>query len=107
MSYACRRKKYSSNFAFKIYIDLRQSVDANLVIWSPYEKFSGKKKSYLLLYGLPSSLTYWIVGNFFQVLFGFVIISTIEIICMKYFQLRKIANRTKCNTFFDIQSDVM
>ncbi len=26
---------------------------------------------------------------------------------MKYFQLRKIANRTKCNTFFDIQSDVM
>ncbi len=53
------------------------------------------------------SLTYWIGGNLFQVSFGFVIISRIEIICRKNFQLRKIANRTKCNTFFDIRSDVM
>ncbi len=53
------------------------------------------------------SLTYRVVGFFFQVSFGFVIISTIEMIRRKYFQLRKIANRTKCNTFFDIRSDVM
>ncbi len=53
------------------------------------------------------SLTYRIVGNFFQVSFGFVIISRIEIIRRKYFQLRKIAIRTKRNTFFEIRSDVM
>jgi hypothetical protein len=53
------------------------------------------------------SLTYWIVGIFFQHLFGFVIISTIEIIHMKYFHLRKIADRTKRNIFFDIRSYVM
>ncbi len=35
------------------------------------------------------------------------IISTIGIICRKYFQLRNFANRTKRNTFFDIRSDVM
>jgi hypothetical protein len=44
--------------------------------------------------------------NFFLVSFGFVIISAIEIICRKYFQLRKIANRTKCNSFFDIRKRI-
>ncbi len=52
------------------------------------------------------SLTYWIVGNFIQVSFGFVIILAIEIIRRKYFQLRKIANRTKRITFFDVQKRI-
>jgi hypothetical protein len=39
-------------------------------------------------------LTYWIVEKKFQVSFGFMNISTIEIISRKYFQLGKIANRT-------------
>ncbi len=52
------------------------------------------------------SLTYWIVRTFFPVSFGFVIISAIEIIRRKYFQLRKIANRKKRNSFFDIQERI-
>jgi hypothetical protein len=52
------------------------------------------------------SLTYWIVGTFFPVSFGFVINFAIEIICRKKFQLRKVANRTKCNSFFDIQKRI-
>jgi hypothetical protein len=52
------------------------------------------------------SLTYWIVGIFFPVSFGFVINSGIGIIRRKYFHLRKIANRTKCNSFFDIQKRI-
>ncbi len=52
------------------------------------------------------SLTYWIVGFFFLVSSGFVKISAIELICRKYFQLRKIANRTKGNTFFDIRKRI-
>ncbi len=85
-----------------------QSVDANLVIGSPYGNFSEKEKNPKFYYmDYLRSLTYLIVGNFFQGLFGFVIFSTIEIICMKYFQLRETAHRTKCNTFFDIRCDVM
>ncbi len=87
---------------------LRQSIDANLVIGSPYGFFSEKEK-FPRFYDMDylHSLTYWNVGFFFQVSFGFVIISTIEKIHRKYFQLRNIANRTKRNTFFDIRSDVM
>jgi hypothetical protein len=86
---------------------LRQSVDANLVIGSPYGNFSEKENFPKFYYtDYLRSLTYWIVGNFFQVSFGFVIISAIETICRKYFQLRKIANRTKHNTFFDIRKRI-
>ncbi len=84
------------------------SCQATLVIGSPYGNCSEKEKFPKFYYtDYLRSLTYWIVGIFFQVSFGFVIISRIQIICRKYFQLRNIANRTKCNTFFDIQSDVM
>jgi hypothetical protein len=108
MSHACHHRKTKVIFALSIYIGLRQSVDANLVIGIPYGNFSGKEKFPKFYYtDNLCSLTYWIVGNFFQVSFGFVKISTIEIILRKYFLLRKIANRTKRNTFFDIQSYVM
>ena len=95
--------KYSAKLPYYIYFGLRQSLDANLVIGSPYGNFFEKEKFPKFYYtDYLRSLTYWIVRNVFQVSFGFVIISTIEIICRKYFQLRKIANRTKRNTFFDI-----
>ncbi len=96
MSHASHLGSTEIIFAFLIYIGLRQSVDANLVIATPYGNFS-EKENFPKFYYTDNlhSLTYWIVGNFFQVSFGFVKISTIEIIRRKYFQLRKNCQQDK------------
>ncbi len=65
--------KYSAKLPYYIYFGLRQSVDANLVIRSPYGNFSEKEKFPKFYYtDYLRSLSYWIGGIFFQVSFGFV-----------------------------------
>ncbi len=65
--------KYSAKLPYNIYFGLRQSVDANLVIGSPYGNFSDKENFPKVYYtDYLRSLTYWISGIFFQISFGFV-----------------------------------
>ncbi len=103
MSYACYHRSTAVILLLNIYW-LKAKSRCKLGNWESIWKFFRKRKfSLILLYGLPTFFDLLDCCNFFQVSFGFVIISAIEIICSKYFQLRKIANRTKCNTFFGIR----
>ncbi len=68
----CNHRSTAVMLLFK-YIGLRQSVDANLLIGSPYGNFSEKEKFPKFYFtDYLRSLTYRIGGNFFQVSFGFV-----------------------------------